>query len=118
MSRTAPTPLKRVVKREVTVKDGHLNKRDPKAHLVPESFMLVFVWHGGPYIDISFGHQGAVPFEVINVWDSAAGKAGIEFTQDALAAKVDEWLHDDEDHNLLEMPNYYLNHRLYGGVLR
>ena len=34
--------------------------------------------------------------DTINIWDHAAGEPGIEATPEALAARVAEWLADEE----------------------
>lgn len=56
---------------------------------------------GGPYIDLHFGDGPA--FDVINVWDYAAGKPTIENTENAVWDALVEWLDamgDDLAHDL------------------
>ena len=67
---------------------------------------LVFRWHGGAYIDIgsvqAIGQPGIDgddfhAYDVINVWDYAAGESRIPRTLDAFQTRCDEWLIDQEE---------------------
>jgi len=70
-------------------------------------YHLSFSWRGGAYIDIHFDTVADGAFEVINVWDYAAGQAEIPFTRAAMKARCREWLDDMAD----ELPNYAENAR-------
>ena len=65
-------------------------------------------WHGGEYIDVgsvqTIGEAGIDgddfhAYDVINVWDYAAGKPRIPRTLEAFQARCEEWMRerDDED---------------------
>lgn len=65
-----------------------------------------FRWHGGEYISIGHTQDVGQPgidgddfhaYDVINVWDYAAGAPRIPRTLDAFAARCEEWLADQND---------------------
>ena len=58
---------------------------------------------GGAYIDLTFGHTGHQPTEVINVWDYATGKAEIDQSSVEIRTKVREWIADND----IEWPEWY-----------
>jgi hypothetical protein len=66
---------------------------------------LVARWHGGEYIDIGYIRDEGVPgiggdfhaYDVINVWDHAAGESRIPFTLDALKECVEAHINGDDD---------------------
>lgn len=58
---------------------------------------LVFVWSGGPYIDIlNRRENGDVSYseENINVWDYETGEARIPFTSEALIDRCFSWMNE------------------------
>ena len=63
--------------------------------LYVEIGQLIFIWGGGPYIDIFIrydnGHVG-ISDQNINVWDYEDDKAIIDFTPNALLGMVIEWI--------------------------
>lgn len=61
--------------------------------VVDEDTLLTFVYEGGAYIEI-FGEGWDSAFDVVNVWDYANGKASIEYTVEAVEAKVKEYLEE------------------------
>lgn len=57
---------------------------------------LRFVWTSGVYIDVYWaGHEDVPPFEVINIYDYAAGKCEIT-GRDEFIAKCKEWVRESE----------------------
>jgi hypothetical protein len=58
------------------------------AHMTMAGRLVTGTYHGGPYIDLSFG--GAA-FDVINVWDYEANKSTIENTHRAVREAMREW---------------------------
>jgi hypothetical protein len=59
---------------------------------------VVARWHGGAYIEL--GYLADCEFsasDVINVWDYATDTPRIDRTLDALQAKVDERLADEDE---------------------
>ena len=73
-------------------------------HIDPRSG-LTFEWSGGAYVDI-YATGVEVPFEVINVYDYAAGKPSIPFTAEALKDAADTWLVETWG---VEADSYYRN---------
>lgn len=67
-----------------------------REHIVYRNSGVVFIWHGGAYIDI--GHiedNEHKAYDVINVWDYKKGERIIPFTEEAMQARCDEWLNDN-----------------------
>lgn len=48
-------------------------------------------WHGGEYADV-YNRRHIEAHDIINLWDYEKGAPRIEFTPDAFADAVDEWL--------------------------
>jgi len=57
-----------------------------------EEYGISAKWEGGEYIDLIAGGQ---PFHTLNVWDASRQTATIPFTEEALRAKVEEWVKED-----------------------
>jgi hypothetical protein len=79
---------------------------DAYLQYVDDDTGMVARWHGGAYIDLGYiQHQGEPgidsdnfhAYDVINVWDYAAGKATIPFTPAAMIEVIEEHLKDEED---------------------
>jgi hypothetical protein len=76
---------------------------------------VVFVWHGGPYIEMFWAdayrlrgddaENPASAFNVINVWDYSTGQAAIS-TREEMIARCDEWLTENRGEEL----GKYLEH--------
>ena len=73
------------------------------AHVEMNGHVIKGTYHGGAYIDLSFGDGPA--FEVINVWDYVTDKPTIAFTSDAVREQMVEWKEaagESLDHDLRE----------------
>ncbi len=73
------------------------------AHVEMNGHDIKGTYHGGAYIDLSFGDGRA--FDVINVWDYATDKPTIPFTSDAVRQEMLEWREaagESLDHDLRE----------------
>jgi hypothetical protein len=66
-------------------------------------------YHGGAYIDLSLGDGPA--FEVINVYDYAAGRPTIPNTARAVRHALIEWRNDNRDYLAHDLPEYLLSVR-------
>lgn len=66
-------------------------------------------YHGGPYIELSFGKPGK-PTEVINVWDYEAERPGIENTEASVRREIEEWINERDR----EYPEWYDDYITYG----
>jgi len=64
--------------------------------MIVTSKHLKFVWNGGPYIDV-YNKTHVIPHNNINVWDYKKGEPSIDFSADAMIARVREWLTEPED---------------------
>lgn len=64
---------------------------------------IVFVWHGGAYIDICTMGRPRKAFEVINVWDDDKNAPGIPFTIPAIRKEAKEWIADNKEN----LPEYF-----------
>lgn len=79
----------------------------PERYLLDRrQWRITATYHGGAYIDLHFGNADGPAFEVINVWDYAAGKARIAFRQSAVADRLAEWIDDNRDSLAHDLPNY------------
>lgn len=72
-------------------------------------YRLAFKWQGGPYVDVYWERASGTPFEVINVYDYAAGENVIPFERPAFRAHCKAWAHDMAD----ELECYWENTRYY-----
>ena len=70
------------------------------AHIEVAGQTIVGTYHGGAYIDLHFDEASAPAFEVINVYDYAAGKATIPFTSDAVRDEMLTWAEEVDLHDL------------------
>lgn len=68
-------------------------------------YSLIFVWSGGPYVEIHFDTVGSTAFEIINVWDYEKDEPRIPFTQKALGRAAARWVAENED----SLDNYWEN---------
>lgn len=80
-------------------------------------------YHGGAYIDMTFGHQGCQPTEVINVWDYETCKpdapfdrfddmSGAELTA-ALKLTLEGWVRSNEEEGWPDWYQGYLENARY-----
>ena len=67
---------------------------------------IVGTYHGGAYIDLHFDRADAPAFDVINVYDYAAGKATIPFTSDAVRDEMLGWVEAAGDSLAHDLDNY------------
>lgn len=70
------------------------------AVITVEGQTIVGTYHGGAYIDLHFEDASAPAFEVINVYDYAAGKTTIPFTSDAVRDEMLTWAEEVTTHDL------------------
>lgn len=70
-------------------------------------------YYGGAYIDLYFAGD-RVPFDVINVWDYAANRARIPFTNAAVRAALIDWRDAAGESLASDLREYRYMMRAYG----
>lgn len=83
--------------------------RKVSATITAGGYEIRGTYHGGPYIDLSFG--GGPAFDVINVWDYAAGQSTIPCSKAAVFAALREWRRDNRESLAHDLPEYALSVR-------
>lgn len=68
---------------------------------------IVFVWHGGAYVDICTMGRERKAFEVINVWDDEKNAIQVPYTVHNLRGIAKEWISENKE----LLPDYFLSVR-------
>ena len=76
----------------------------PTATIKRCGYTIKGTYHGGAYIDISFGNGPA--FDVINVWDYTENKSTIPLTYEAVKKELIEWANAAGDSLEHDLRNY------------
>lgn len=79
--------------KQKTTKGNTMSQTTEFITVVDEETLLTFVYGGGAYIEV-FGEGWHGVQDVINVYDYKAGKPSIEYTEEAVKAKVKGYLED------------------------
>jgi hypothetical protein len=83
-----PATRKKLQGMTVTAETASRTRTRSIANIPMAGRLVTGVYNGGAYIDLCFGD---ITFDVINVWDYAAGKPTIENTHRAVREAMREW---------------------------
>ena len=82
-----------------------------RATITARGYTIRGEYHGGPYIDLSFGDGEA--FDVISVWDYAADRSTIPNTPLAVRRAMLDWRREAGDSLAHDLGEYALMMRAY-----